>query len=182
VFTEKTVTIPLVEIRAYPASGGAGRIPVLHVGRSRGALEYPDGIRPTIEVDAARVLELLEGETARRAAMKPGTTATPDPVKIDPDVLSHLRLTAKKQSKTSSSRLPFDGRPRICFETNGRHPGESLWIESETGDAVIESTPPDVSKTRTTKDVDAATALRWLADEGSTYYPAALIKRSGKTP
>ncbi len=161
---------------------GEKRTAILHVGRSRGALEYPRSGKPAVELGAARVLEILEAENERRSKATRSTAAERKPVELDAAVLAHLRLTAKKSSLSQPSKSPFEGRPRQCFETTGRHPGEALWVDTSTGEAAIETTV--VSKDslplkRKFRPVGAMTALRWLRDDGQIYFPKALVLKAG---
>jgi hypothetical protein len=181
VFTERTTSVDvskvLEEPRGFPVT--------LHVGRSRGALEYTQPGKPAVEIAAAKVLELLDAENARRAADAKAPAAEREPIDVDASVLAHLRLTAKKATLVGPLGIPFAGRPRRCFETTGRHPGESLWVETETGDAAIETTvessEPTSPPTRTYRLVDPMVALRWLRDDGQNFFPKSLVMKAGPT-
>lgn len=181
-FTERTTSVDVSKV----LHGSTRDRVTLHVGRSRGALEYAQAGRPAVEIDAARVLEILEAENARRATDRNVGPQDRHPVQVDAAVLAHLRLTARKSTLAGLSEGPFAGRPRQCYETTGKHPGEALWIDTETGDAAIEKTVASPKQglppTRKFRPVDAKKALEWLRDDEAGFYPKVLVARSGGIP
>jgi hypothetical protein len=135
-FTPKTVSLDVSVV-----APGPGARKILHVGRTRGALETFDPDEPPREADLVRVVALLELEDSRRQlAGEPGIETL-----FERRHLEDIRRLAKSLIRVSAVELPFSGRPRSCFESLGAHPGESLWIARdevarETGeDAVIET-------------------------------------------
>jgi len=129
-FTPKTVSIDVSAV-----APGPGSRKILHVSRTRGALETFDPDEPAREVDLARAVALLELEAARRReAGEPGIETL-----FDPRLLVDVRRLAKTLLRAAPNSLPFEGRPRFCFESMGAHPGESLWIARDKPEAVIES-------------------------------------------
>jgi hypothetical protein len=132
-FTPKTVSI---DVSAVAPGPGARKI--LHVSRSRGALEIFGPDEPAREVDLVRAVSLLELEAARRReAGEPGIETL-----FDPRLLLDIRRLARTLVRATPTTLPFEGRPRSCFETMGPHPGESLWIARDKPEAVIETRAP----------------------------------------
>jgi hypothetical protein len=180
-FTERTVSVDVS--RVYHPTGRNVSTTILHVGRSRGALEFPKSDSPSVEVDAATVLSLVDMVNEWRKTARGLSAAEREPVKIDAGVLSFLRTTARR---APGPALPLEGRPRRCWETGGAHPSEWLWIDTSTGDAVIETRTPvvdargDVANySSSTRSVSAKDALHWLRDEGEWMFPSILCKVSG---
>jgi hypothetical protein len=185
IFTERTTSVDIS--RVYHPDAIRSRVEgstLLHVGRSRGALEFPKSGRPAVEVDAATVLSLLEIENQYRATARGLKPTEREPVAVDPDVLSRLRTVAKQ---SRGPALPLAGRPRRCWESGGTHPGEWLWMDTETGDSVIETRTPTLDDrgnawgySSSTRPVSADVALEWLRVEGASFLPGVLLKVAGK--
>jgi len=156
-FTPKTVSIDVSAV-----APGPGARKVLHVSRSRGALETFDPDEPAREVDLARAVALLELEAARRrAAGEPGIETL-----FDPRLLQDVRRLAKTLLRAAPDSLPFQGRPRSCFESMGAHPGESLWVARDKPEAVIESrVVEDTGASVTFRPVTMEEASLWLLAE-----------------
>jgi len=158
-FTPKTVSIDVSAV-----APGPGSRKILHVSRSRGALETFDPDEPAREVDLARVVALLELEDSRRqAAGEPGIETL-----FEPRHLQDVRRLAKSLLRASPGALPFEGRPRTCFESNGTHLGEFLWIARDLPEAVIETRFPSFDAagfTSTFRRISREAAAAWLARE-----------------
>jgi hypothetical protein len=156
-FTPKTAS---VDVSAVAPGPGARKI--LHVSRSRGALEIFDPDEPAREVDLARAVALLELEAARRrAAGEPGIETL-----FDPRLLQDVRRLAKTLLRAAPGTLPFEGRPRSCFESMGAHPGESLWVARDKPEAVIESRVVEETGVSVSfRPVTMAEASIWLLAE-----------------
>jgi hypothetical protein len=174
-FTPKTVSLDVSDV--LPGAG----VKTLHVGRGRGALEIRDPDSPPTAVDPVRVVAILEIlDQRRKLAGEPAISTL-----VDSRVLVNLRRQARALVKLRETDLPFEGRPRQCFETEGRHPGESLWIATDTGEAVLERREPhydgDVLVGDIVSRVDQLPedAVDWLLAEGFQV-PAALLSLTGK--
>jgi hypothetical protein len=175
VFTPKTVSVDVSDILPGPG------VKTLHVGRGRGALEVRDPDSPPTAVDPIRVVAILEIlDQRRKLAGEPAVSTL-----VDPRVLENLRRQARALAQLRAAGLPFDGRPRQCFETTGRHPGESLWIATDTGDALVERRDVVFEGDRLIGDVvsrvdlDAEDAIDWLVEEG-LQIPPVLLPIAGK--
>jgi hypothetical protein len=180
-FTERTVSVDVS--RVYHPTGRKVSSTILHIGRSRGALEFPKSGSPAVEVDAATVLGLVDMVNAWRKNARGLSAAQREPVEIDAGALSLLRTTARRAPRPP---LPLEGRPRRCWETGGAHPLEWLWIDTLTGDAVIETRTPVVDArgdianySSSTRSVSAKDALHWLRDEGECSFPSILANVAG---
>lgn len=180
-FTERTVSVDVSKV--YNPTGRHIVTTILHVGRSRGALEFPKSDAPAIEVDAATVLGLVDMVNQWRKTARGLSPEEREPVKIDAGVLSFLRTTARR---APGPALPLAGRPRRAWETGGAHPLEWLWIDTSTGDAVVETRTPvldargDVaSYSSSARSVSAKEALVWLREEGEWSFPHVLCEVAG---
>lgn len=181
VFTEKTVSVDLS--RTYGRAGETSGKTILHVGRSRGALEFPGSAAPAVEIDAETVLDLIHAENLFRKTapgLKPEERA---PVALDPRVVSQLRNVAKQ---SHGPALPLAGRPRRCWESSGAHSGEWLWMDTQTGRAVLETRTPDMDDagnargySSTARDISPAEAVEWLKAEGVETMPSVLFEFAG---
>jgi hypothetical protein len=165
-FTPKTVSIDVTAIMPGP-----GR-KTLHVGRTKGAVEYHDPYSPPVEVDLVRVVALLGIENERRR--EAGEPLVP--TLFDPRLLRDIRQQAKALVGSRPGALPFEGRPRVCFETTGAHPGESLWMTKDANpEIVIESRAPvfddqgqAVGTETKLRSITAEAAAVWLAEESQS--------------
>ena len=180
-FTERTVSVDVSKV--YNPTGRHIVLTILHVGRSRGALEFPKSDAPSVEVDAATVLGLIDMVNQWRKTARGLSPDEREPVKINAGVLSLLRTTARR---APGPALPLEGRPRRCWETGGAHPSEWLWIDTSTGDAVVETRTPVVNArgdvanySSSTRSVSAKDALGWLREEGEWTFPHVLCKVAG---
>lgn len=178
VFTERTTSFDVSDIVAGPGSSRT-----LHVGRSRGAIE-PDDKSPAWAVDAPFVVAVLEILDQRRKDHgEPPATA-----EIDPRSLASLRVAARSVLQAQGSAAPFGQRPAECLETRGAHPGECLWIATDTGETVLETRSPRTDDRgqllgfdSSSRSVSAAEAIDWILEDGYSSIPAILASKRGRS-
>jgi hypothetical protein len=183
-FTDKTVSIDVSTVVEGPEPRK-----ILHVSRSRGAIEFPDSGRPAQSVDLAIVLSILETVDAHRIRNFEAPVST----LFEPRLWQDIKRTAASTlpvasgriaGSTEASSVPFPGRPTKCFESRGIHPDENLWVATDTGEAVLESVVRTVTEAgrgysveRRFEIIDAKAALAWLEDEQVLYIPSILVER-----
>ena len=180
-FTPKTVSLDVSAVLVDAPSGT-----MLHIGTSRGALEIGGNRSDARALNAAQTMSIVEAlDRIRQQAGEPKIETL-----FDHRTWLVLRRTAQTIRDAGPLGIPFEGRSSRCYETRGPHPGESLWVETRTGEAIIETAVRTVdpkgrplSVDRSYRPASPAEALRWLDDEGVRFVPAALAHRSkGGTP
>jgi hypothetical protein len=176
VFTPKTVSLDVSDAfqqTGKPVKRGSF---TLHVGRTKAALERAGGPIEELELDAA--VDLLTTENnLRKLAGKPLVEKL-----FDPRLWADVHRQAKHLRAARRLKAPVGVRgSRRCLQSRN-DPGESLWVDVETGEAALETLTPELdAKGRSTGYsstvvfVSAEDAIRWLDDHGPPYYSLVVL-------
>lgn len=171
VFTPKTVSVDVSRL-----FGGPERH-VLHVGRTRAALEVVGKEAELLGLDAASDL-LVREQFARHDAGEPSVSSL-----FDARLWADVQRQATHLRAMKIAAAPFGARPgRICFATTGKHPGEFLWVDTVTGEAAIETRVEELDAkgrpsgyTSSVRFVSPADAIRWLETDASRLVPGGVM-------
>jgi hypothetical protein len=175
VFTPKTVSLDVSAVcSAVGFPGGRN----LHVNRTSSILEVENpetGETGYVSLDLNEAATVLSREQTRRSeAGEPDVSTL-----FEPRVWRAVQQQARHLRAARRSEIPFADRTgRLCFETVGGHPGESLWLDPQTGEAAIETRVDELDakgrpagySTRA-RFVSAAEAIDWLTTDGPRFLP-----------